>query len=105
MSIDTTFKPIGKTVTVGPTGGAVAPNDQGAYLGVITFRVRVMVAGYLTWGPSGVAAAVAPALGAPQTATLGFTTVGSIGYIEVPANSFFRGDGTSSFEVTGGTGG
>lgn len=105
MSIDTTFKPIGNTVVVGPTGGAVAPVDQGAYLGVTTFRVKVVVAGYLSWGPSNIPAPVAPVLGTPQPHTMGFATVGAVAYLEVPANSFFRTDGTASFEITSGCGG
>lgn len=103
MSVDTTFKPIGKTVVVGPTGGAVQPNDSSASAGIITFRIRCTVAGYLTWGGQAVAAAVAPALGTPQSSTLGFAI--GVAYIDAPAASFFRGDGTSAFEITGGTGG
>lgn len=105
MSIDTTFKPIGKTVVVGITGGAVQPNDQGAYLGVVTFRIRCTTTGYLGWGTVGLAAPTAPVIGTPQQNVMGFTAGTNPTYIEVPANSYFRSDGTGVFEITGGAGG
>jgi len=103
MSVDTTFKPIGKTVVAGAAGAAVQPNDSSASAGVTTFRIRCTTGGYLTWGASGIAAATAPTTGTPQTNTLGFAA--GVAYIEAPAASFFRSDATGVFEITGGMGG
>lgn len=105
MSIDTTFKPITPTVAYGTTGGAAPVADKGAYLGVTTFRIRCITAGYIAWGPSSsLAAPTAPAVGTPEQNVLGFAS-GQTGYFEVPAASYFRGDGVGTFEITGGTGG
>lgn len=105
MSIDTTFKPIGATALVGVT--AVQVCDKGAYLGVITFRVRCVnaAAQYLTWGSqSGVASAGAPTAGSPVQNTIGMAP-GAVAYLDVPAASYFISGSAASFEVTGGTGG
>lgn len=106
MSVDTTFKPISPTVPFGTTGGAVALVDKGAYLGVTTFRIRCVTAGYIAWGSTASLAApsATPAVGVQLVNTLGFAT-GQTGYFEIPAASFFRGDGTGVFEVTPGSGG
>ncbi len=105
MSVDTTFKPIGATAFVPATTATVRPVDSGAYLSVTTFRVRCVIAGYLNWGSqSTLGAAVAPTAGNPSPNTIGMAA-NAVAYLEVPANSYFRGDGTATFEITPGTGG
>lgn len=103
MSIDTTFHPITQTVLVGVAAVQVAIDTQ---LDANTFRVKCLAAAYLTWGnSSAVTAKGAPAAGVPVMNTLGMATIGSVMYIEVPANSFFISSAAASFEITGGKGG
>lgn len=105
MSIDVTFKPIGVTALVPASTATVQVVDKGAYLGATTFRVRCVIAGYLNWGQqSTLGAAVAPSAGTPSQNTIGMAA-GAVAYLEVPASSYFRGDGTATFELTPGTGG
>lgn len=105
MSIDTTFKPIGATALVPASSATVQVVDKGAYLGVTTFRVRCVIAGYLNWSAqSTVGAAAAPTAGSPSQNTIGMAA-GAVAYLEVPASSYFRGDGTATFELTPGMGG
>lgn len=103
MSIDTTFHPITQTVLVGAAAVQVATDTQ---LDANTFRVVCKVAAYLTWGnSSAITAKGAPIAGTPVFNTLGMPTVGSVMYIEVPANSFFIASAAAAFEITGGKGG
>ncbi len=102
MSIDTTFKPSGPTTLVGVT--AVAPMTRDAAAGVTTFRVRCLVTGYLTWGPTNAVASITPAA-APAPNTIGMTSGGNAAYIEVPAASFFIASAAAAFELTPGSGG
>lgn len=103
MSIDTTFHPITQTILVGVTAVQVATDTQ---LDANTFRVKCLAAAYLTWGNNGnITAKGAPAAGVPVMNTLGMATIGSVMYIEVPANSFFISSVAASFEITGGKGG
>ena len=101
MSIDTTFRPLGPTSLVG-----VAAVASGAHLssGCSTFRVRCLVAAYLSWGNASVGAPVAPAAGVPSANTLGFNA-GDVAYVELPYNVFFISSVAASFEVTPGQGG
>ena len=103
MSVDTTFKPIGATTLVGAT--ALQLVDTEASAGDCTFRVRCLVTGYLTWGPSGVTSKGAPVAGTPSVNTIGMTAGGNAAYIEVPAASFFVSSNAAGFEVTPGSGG
>lgn len=104
MSVDTTFKPQTGTYLI-TTAAQNVPEASGA--GVVTFRVRLIVAGpaYLTWGSSTVTAKGAPAAGTPVVSTLGMSGIGTVLYIEVPANTFFISNVAVAFEVTGGQGG
>jgi predicted branched-subunit amino acid permease len=103
VSIDTTFHPITPTILVGVTAVQAAVDTQQDNT---TFRVRCLVAAYLTWGnKSTITALGAPAAGVPSANTLGMSVVGSAMYIEVPANSFFISSIAASFEITGGKGG
>lgn len=103
MSIDTTFHPITATYLVGTSALQVAPDTQQDNN---TFRVKCLVAAYLTWGnKSSITAAGAPTAGVPVMNTLGMATVGSVMYIEVPANSWFISSVAAAFEITGGKGG
>lgn len=103
MSIDTTFHPITQTVLVGVTAVQVATDTQ---LDANTFRVKCLAAAYLTWGnAAAITAKGAPAAGVPVFNTLGMATIGSVMYIEVPANSWFISNVAASFEITGGKGG
>jgi hypothetical protein len=101
VSIDTTFHPITQTVLVGATPVQAAIDTQ---LDATTFRVLCRTAGSFTWGGPGTTAKAAPAAGVPAFNTLSMVTVGSVMYIEVPANSFFV-SAAGSFEITGGKGG
>ena len=104
MSLDTTFKPFGNTVSVGGTAVQVATDNQ---LGITTFRVRCLVAGpaYLIWGnKSTIVSNNGPGAG-PVMNTLGMSVVGSVMYIEVPGNSWFISNTAGAFEITGGQGG
>jgi len=102
MSIDTTFHPITQTVLVGAAAVQVATDTQ---LDANTFRVRCLVAAYLTWGnKSTITAAGAPAAGVPVMNTIGMAA-GGVMYVEVPANSFFIASAAAAFEITGGKGG
>lgn len=102
MSIDTTFHPITQTVLVGVAAVQVATDTQ---LDANTFRVLCKTAGQLTWGNNAsITGKAAPAAGVPVFNTLSMVTVGTVMYIEVPANSFFI-SATGSFEITGGKGG
>jgi hypothetical protein len=101
MSIDTTFHPITQTILVGTSAVQVSTDTQ---LDATTFRVRCLVAAYLTWGGPGVTAKGPPAAGVPVFNTIGLA-VGGVAYIEVPANSFFISNVAASFEITGGKGG
>lgn len=105
MSMDTTFRPMGNTVLVG-TAAVAAVNKESA-MGVSSFRVRCLVAAYLTWGPTAaVTAAGAPTAGNAGVAnTLGMPAGGNAMYIEVPPGSFFISSVAASFEVTPGAGG
>jgi len=103
MSVDSTFKPMTATYLV-TTAAVNIPEAFGA--GISTFRVKCLAAAYITWGPtSSVTAKGAPAAGVPVVNTLGMATIGSVMYIEVPANSFFISSVATAFEVTGGEGG
>ncbi len=103
MSIDTTFHPITQTVLVGTSAVQVATDTQ---LDANTFRVVCVAAAYLTWGnASTVTSKGAPTAGNPVFNTLGMLTVGSVMYIEVPANSWFISSVAASFQITGGKGG
>lgn len=102
MSIDTTFHPITQTVLVGAAAVQVATDTQ---LDANTFRVRCLVAAYLTWGNnSSITAKGAPAAGVPVMNTIGMAA-GGVMYVEVPANSFFIASAAAAFEITGGKGG
>jgi hypothetical protein len=103
MSIDTTFHPITQTVLVGTAAVQVATDTQQDNT---TFRVLCVAAAYLTWGNSNaITAKGAPTAGNPVFNTLGMLTVGSVMYIEVPANSWFISNAAASFQITGGKGG
>lgn len=105
MSIDTTFKPV--TATYRFDNSAAVQVKEAAQGGCSTFRIKNLdpARQWFTWGPAGIAAAVAPALGTQSPNTIGLEPGGVI-YIEVPAASFFRGSiVTTGFEVTGGQGG
>ena len=102
MSIDTTFHPITQTILVGAAAVQVALDTQQDNT---TFRVRCLLAAYLTWGNSNtITAKGAPAAGVPVMNTLGMTA-GTVMYIEVPANAFFISSVAAAFEITGGKGG
>jgi hypothetical protein len=103
MSIDTTFHPITQTVLVGVTAVQVATDTQ---LDNTTFRVLCVAAAHLTWGnKSTIASNIGPTAGVPVFNTLSMLTIGSVMYIEVPANSWFISNVAASFEITGGKGG
>lgn len=102
MSIDTTFHPITQTILVGAAAVQVSTDTQ---LDANTFRVVCKAAAYLSWGNSAVTAKGAPIAGVPVFNTLGMVTIGTVMYIEVPANSFFISSVAASFEITGGKGG
>lgn len=101
MSIDTTFRPLGPTQLVGVTPLQAADLSSGCS----TFRVRCLVAGYLSWGSSSaVTAKGAPAAGSPVADTLGMAA-GAVAYLELPYNSWFISNVAAAFEVTPGQGG
>lgn len=108
MSIDTTFHPITPTFAFDNSAVLTMPDDQTGYT---TYRIRALTAsGYFHWAPRNSpapAAAVAPALGAPQPNTLG-VTLNVPFYVELPPGAQFIGNATfatSGFEITGGIGG
>jgi hypothetical protein len=101
MSVDTTFKPIGATYLLSTT--AIQPTPDAS--GTATFRLRCLVAGYVTWGRTNAVTAAGAPGATPSANTIGVSIVGQVTYIEVPAASFFISSVASSFEITPGQGG
>jgi len=106
MSIDTTFKPIGLTTLVGTSAVQASPDPTSDSRACTTFRVRCLVAAYLTWGSqASVTAAGAPGAGTPVNNTIGMSIVGEVEYLEIPYASYFISSVAASFEITPGIGG
>ena len=110
MSIDTTFKPLTMTTLVATTatqiGGTSAAGGTGQQLGVTSFRIHNngAAAQIIGWGVSATAAvATAAAANAPQNALT--IAAGATVYLELPWSTYFIGNASSTFEVTGGMGG
>ena len=108
MSIDTCFKPTAATISIGTTPVAVSQvSGPGA---VTTYRVRCLVAAYLSWGPTSAQAtanAVAQAgliAGTGQAANTVGMFASSVETFELPAGSFLVASAALAFEVTPGQG-
>jgi hypothetical protein len=110
VSIETTFKPLTMTSLVATTatqiGGVSATGGTGQQLGVTSFRIHNNSAAkhILGWGQTAASAvATAAAANAPQNSIT--LEIGAVVYLELPYGTFFIGDASSTFEITGGMGG
>lgn len=102
MANDSAFSPGGPTVLVGAT--AVQIPLAGSINNVQSYRVRCLVAAYLTWGPSTVTAAGAPTAGVPSANTIGMAA-GAVEKLSLPdGNTWFIASAAAAFEVTPGEG-
>lgn len=99
MSVDVTFKPL--TASVAFTNAAAVQVNGGSPQGATTFRVTNTGATGTRFSWGGAAVAVPTAAG-PNTMYVG---AGLSVYIEVPYNSYFIGQASSTFEVIAGIGG
>jgi len=103
VSLDTTFHPIGASVSI--VSGVPQQLNGGncGQLGVTTFRVSNTgaAAARFTWGSSAAGTPV-PTVAGPNTMYL---QIGDNLYIEVPPNSWFNIVAAGTMDVIGGIGG
>ena len=98
MANSFTFSPAGPSVLVGVTAVQV-PCTAGSGVTGFSFRVRCLVAAYLTWGStSGVTA-----VGGPGVNTLGMAA-GGVETFAFPAASWFIANVAAAFEISPGDG-
>lgn len=96
------FMPLGGTALIGTAATQVPISLANNVYGRV-FRVRCLVAGYLTWGPTNaVVAAGAPTAGTPSPNTIGMSVVGGVEDFIFPGASWFISNVAASFEVTPG---
>lgn len=100
MANNSAFGPNGPTVLVGVSAVQVQATQN---VVVQSYRVRCLVTGYLTWGPTNSVTSVgAPAAGVPSANTLGMTA-GNVESFCLP-NGWFIASGAGAFELTPGEG-
>lgn len=106
MSQDSAFTPYGPLTLIGT---AVVQVASTTLVNPASYRIRCLVAGYLSWAPS--TGSVPPTIGAPTAPTAGVPSVNTIGMsvgqtevIALPPNAYFLSNNAAGFEVTAGEG-
>jgi hypothetical protein len=106
MSIDTTFKPIGPTVSIGQTPSQAVPTPSNFSAGITTFRIfntSTTFYQYLAFGNTSALAAAAF-----TTAPNGYVItipLNTVCYLELPYNTWFVTGSGSVLIITPGQGG
>lgn len=107
MAYDATFTPKGPTILVTTSVQQALPTQDADR--ATSYRVRCLVAGYLTWATPEISTtpptitAAAPTAAVPAVNTIGMLA-GGVETFTLPQNAYFKSSVANGFEVTPGEG-